>query len=219
MGNRDIFRGAHSQKYVIPPDRTLYFDTRRAALWQADLAARRPGPLLEEDSCHPEPRSRDLGGGLKSESGSRSLLSKASPLREMSPYEETLADYQSTDLTTGPHLMEHSRSQLKQRGVLSAADLRAVHDGKRAVTAGAVIVRQRPGTAKGFVFLTLEDETGMSQAIVSPSLFRENRSVIVGSPGLIIEGILQKEGAQCSLKAERFWPLSNFAAAQSHDFR
>jgi error-prone DNA polymerase len=85
-------------------------------------------------------------------------------------------------------------------------------------TAGAVIVRQRPGTAKGFVFLTLEDETGMSQAIVHPDLFREYRSLIVGSPGLVVEGILQNGPGQPSVKAERFWPLDNFAPMPSHDF-
>ena len=74
-------------------------------------------------------------------------------------------------------------------------------------TAGAVIVRQRPGTAKGFVFLSLEDESGIVQAIVRPDLFREHRAVIVGSGGLVVEGKLQKEGGNVSVRAERFWPL------------
>ncbi|HXI14207.1 MAG TPA: error-prone DNA polymerase [Thermoanaerobaculia bacterium] len=184
--------------------------TRRAAIWQADLAAKRGGPLFEEVESDPpkvQQRSTD-----ERKPGAQS------PLPEMSPYEETLADYRSMDLTAGPHLMEHSRRVLANRGVLSASDLQAIRDGQRVTTAGAVIVRQRPGTAKGFVFLTLEDETGMSQAIVSPTLFRENRSLIVGSPGLVVEGILQKDGAQCSLKAERFWALRNFGEIQSHDF-
>ena len=73
--------------------------------------------------------------------------------------------------------------------------------------AGAVIVRQRPGTAKGFVFLSLEDESGIVQAIVRPDLFRENRALIVGSAGLVVEGQLQKEGGNVSVRAERFWPL------------
>ena len=86
------------------------------------------------------------------------------------------------------------------------------------VVAGLVLLRQRPGTAKGITFVTLEDETGMSQAIVHPNLFREQRSLIVTSPGLIVEGILQNTDGQCSVKAERFWPLEGMGDVASHDF-
>lgn len=137
----------------------------------------------------------------------------------MTAFEETLADYGSMDITTGPHLVEHLRPELQREGVLTAAQLCRTADGTRVLTAGAVIVRQRPGTAKGFVFLTLEDETGMSQAIVKPDLFRDNRPLIVGSAGLVVQGILQNEGSgQCSIRAEHFWPLKNFAPMPSHDF-
>lgn len=170
--------------------------TRRSALWQVARVARDAGALFEKSD-------RSLG---------------ASPLSEMSALEETIADYHATQLTTGPHLMEHLRSSLRSQRVLSAAELLREPGGKRVRTAGAVIVRQRPATAKGFVFLTLEDETGMAQAIVNPNLFRDNRSTIVTSPGLIVEGILQKEGGQPSLRAERFWPVLDFARIDSHDF-
>ena len=136
----------------------------------------------------------------------------------MSRGDETLADYDSMQLTTGPHLIQYFRTQLKHDNVLSALDLKHIPNGNRVTTAGAVIVRQRPGTAKGFVFLTLEDETGMSQAIVHPNLFREHRSLIVSSPGLIVEGILQSTDGQCSVKAERFWPLDGMSDIASHDF-
>ena len=86
----------------------------------------------------------------------------------MSPIEETRADYAATEMTTGPHMLAHLREPLRRRGVVSAAELLQHADGERVTAAGAVIVRQRPGTAKGFVFLTLEDETGMLQAIVRP---------------------------------------------------
>ena len=79
-------------------------------------------------------------------------------------------------------------------------------------------MRQRPGTAKGFVFLTLEDETGLSQAIVSPALFSEQRSTILSHSGLIVEGVLQNTGGQCSVKAEKFWPLPGVGDLPSHDF-
>src|SRR5581483_899022 len=131
----------------------------------------------------------------------------ASPLPEMSPVEETLADYRSAEITTGPHLLEHYRTQLTRDHVLAAAELQRVPNGSRVLTAGAVIVRQRPGTAKGFVFLTLEDDTGLSQAIVNPKLFAECRSTILRHSGLIDEGIVQNGEAQASVRAERFWRL------------
>jgi error-prone DNA polymerase len=140
---------------------------RRASLWQAAQAAKTAGELFE---------------GV--------AQSAESPLDEMAPGEETLADYAAMDLTTGPHLLSHFRPQLARDGVFTAKQLKKLANGKRVATAGAVIVRQRPGTAKGFVFLTLEDETGISQAIVKPDLFRDHRALIVGSPGLIVEGVL-----------------------------
>ncbi len=137
----------------------------------------------------------------------------------MMPEEETSADYETTAMTAGPHLMVHWRQMLRRKGILSAEELARLPDGRRVTTAGAVIVRQRPGTAKGFVFLTLEDETGLCQAIVRPDLFRSNRSVIVGSGSLVVEGRLQKQDGTLSVKAERFWSLSELEAVPSHDFR
>jgi len=175
--------------------------TRRAAMWQAARAARDSGELFAEMKNSLLPRNE-----------------KPHPLREMSPVEETLADYQSAEITTGPHLLEHFRARLKQDNVLSAADLKHVANGSRVTTAGAVIVRQRPGTAKGFVFLTLEDETGLSQAIVNPQLFSDCRSTILGHSGLIVEGIVQNGEGQASVRAERFWPLEGLHDVQSYDF-
>jgi len=169
---------------------------RRASLWQAAQAAKAAGELFEDVA----PSSTE------------------SPLDEMSSGDETLADYAAMDLTTGPHLLSHFRTQLKRDGVYSATQLKKLPNGKRVATAGAVIVRQRPGTAKGFVFLTLEDETGISQAIVKPDLFRDHRALIVGSPGLIVEGILQNEDGQCSVRADKFWSLEGIGEVASHDF-
>ena len=170
--------------------------TRRAALWQAAEAARDAGELFATA------KSRR----------------KKSPLPEMSRLEETVADYSAMDLTTGRHLLEHYRPQLSRDGILSAMQLKEVPNGSRVTTAGAVIVRQRPGTAKGFVFLTLEDETGLSQAIVNPQLFAEERSVILTHSGLIVEGIVQNSEGQASVRAERFAPLPGVMDVYSHDF-
>jgi error-prone DNA polymerase len=170
--------------------------TRRAALWQVARAARPAGPLLDElEDAEP------------------------SPLPEMTPVEETMADYSGIQLTLGPHPMAYLRPQLDEKGVVSAAGLESIPSGQRVRTAGSVIVRQRPGTAKGLLFLTLEDETGMSQAVISADLLRENRKLIVGSPGLIVEGILQKRDGSISVKGEKFWSLKKIAAVPSHDFR
>jgi len=170
--------------------------TRRAALWQVARTARPAGPLLDhlED---PEP----------------------SPLPEMTPAEETVADYTGAQLTLGPHPVSYYRPQLAAKGVTPAAELDKLPNGKRVRTAGSVIVRQRPGTAKGLLFLTLEDETGMSQAVVSPDLLQNHRKLIVGSPGLVVEGILQKRDGTLSVKGERFWSLKKLVEVPSHDFR
>lgn len=153
-----------------------------------------------------------------SESKGRVRGKSKSPLPEMSAAEETMADYAAMELTTGRHLLEHFRPQLRKDGVLSASQLKDVPNGSRVVTAGAVIVRQRPGTAKGFVFLTMEDETGLSQAIINPQLFAEERSTILTNSGLIVEGIVQNEEGQPSVRAEKFWPLDGMHDVQSHDF-
>jgi error-prone DNA polymerase len=177
---------------------TLRFPTtRRGALWQVAELARPAGALYEELP-----------------------LGKESPLPEMTAVEETLADYESTSLTTGPHLIEHLRPRLDAEGVLSTKELEACRDGDWVKAGGAVIVRQRPGTAKGFVFLSIEDETGIFQAIVRPDLFRDHRAVIVGSAGLVVEGRVQKQDGTLSIKAESFAPLVTAnAEIPSHDFR
>jgi error-prone DNA polymerase len=220
--------------------------TRRAALWQASQAAKPAGELFEqpllarseddsydsqEESMHDDPaaqtvkmqqsrqqRPRPPRKMKEAQLAMKPRAPLSSPLPEMSPGEETLADYGSMDLTAGPHLLEHFRSRLQRDGIIAARDLKDIPNGRRVLHAGAVIVRQRPGTAKGFVFLTLEDETGLSQAIVSPTLFAEYRSTILTSPGLVVEGILQNQDGQCSVKAERFWPLDGMNEVPRHDF-
>ena len=138
----------------------------------------------------------------------------------MTAPERLLADYAGTSLTIGPHPMALRRAELALRGVLRARDLPQGRHGRRVRVAGAVITRQRPGTAKGFVFLTLEDETGIANVIVRPDLFSEQRSAIVGAPYLLIEGTLQIQEGVTSIKAERVQPLAGEGPEpQSHDFR
>ncbi len=169
---------------------------RRAALWQAAQVEKPKGPLFT-----------DL------------TTATPSPLDEMTPMEETAADFAVASITTGPHPMEYYRRALDRRRVVPAAALPDKPAGRRVRTAGSVIVRQRPGTARGLLFLTLEDETGMSQAVVMPDQLKKHRRTIVSSSGLIVEGVLQKKDGSLSVKADRFWPIDRLERIPSHDFR
>jgi error-prone DNA polymerase len=114
--------------------------------------------------------------------------------------------------------MQFRRSELDRLGVRRAADLHALADGTPVRTAGCVIVRQRPGTAKGFVFLSLEDETGIANVIVSPDTFDRHRHALVQEPFLIVDGILQNQDGVVAVKARRLVPLPVGAGPASHDF-
>ncbi|MGH7322138.1 MAG: error-prone DNA polymerase, partial [Candidatus Rokuibacteriota bacterium] len=142
-----------------------------------------------------------------------------SPLQEMTAAERLVADYRGTGLTVGPHPMALRRRQLEGLGVTPAAGLAAVPDGRRVRIAGSVIVRQRPGTAKGVVFVSLEDETGIANAIVRPALFERDRAIIVHEPFLVIEGILQHQDGVTAVRAMAARPLpASGARVPSHDF-
>jgi error-prone DNA polymerase len=171
---------------------------RRDALWQVESAVRTSGPLLEN---LPEPDS-------------------PSPLQPMNHEERLVADFHGTGLTVGPHPMAYRREWLNAMGIRRAVDLRDIPSGKRLRIGGCVITRQRPGTAKGFVFLSLEDETGVANAIVTPDLFHQNRLLLTSERFLAIEGILQNQDNVISVKAERVLALFvTQAETISHDFR
>ena len=170
---------------------------RRDALWQVERACRRTGPLLEKIE---EP-------------------DRSSPLEVMTSEERLVADFHGTGMTVGPHPMAYYREEMNSRRVLRAIDLGGIRNGTRVRVAGAVIARQRPGTAKGFVFLSLEDETGISNAIITPDIFEQHRFTILQGRFLLIEGRLQNIDNVISVKADRVedLPVSN-AAVASHDF-
>jgi DNA polymerase III alpha subunit len=170
---------------------------RRAALWEAERAGRLAGALYDDLPASREP----------------------SPLRPMTAEERLVADYEGTGLTLGPHPMAFRRGRLLRMGVSRAADLAAFRHGAWVKVAGAVVVRQRPGTAKGFVFLNLEDETGLVNVIVRPALFHRHRLALVNEPFLLIEGTLQRQDNVTSVRAERLAPLRHrLASVPSHDF-
>jgi error-prone DNA polymerase len=170
---------------------------RRDALWQVERAVRGSGPLLRE-----LPEQQD-----------------ESPLSRMSVEERLVADFSGTGMTVGPHPMRYHREQMNRMGVSPANQLSHMPNGKQVRTAGSVIVRQRPGTAKGFVFLSIEDETGISNAIITPDLYQQNRVVLVSERFLMIEGVLQNLDNVISVKANRVVPLHlTQAETASHDF-
>jgi error-prone DNA polymerase len=139
----------------------------------------------------------------------------------MNEAERLIADYAGMALSIGRHPMALRRDDLAMRGILRAIDLPHERTGRRVRAAGMVITRQRPGTAKGFVFLTLEDETGITNVIVRPDLYDKERVALVEAPFLIVEGVLQNEDGVCSIRAERVLRLDGFAedsAIASHDF-
>jgi len=188
---------------------------RRSALWQAERAARQAGPLLSD----PFDSDAEKTSGVFFESAGKKTpdVFSASPpaLRPMSLRERVEADYHTTGLTIGPHPMALVRRTLSARGVVRAVDLAHGRPGRRVRVAGAVITRQRPGTAKGFVFLSLEDETGIANAILTPDVFASHKRDVVDAPYLLIEGILQNQDGAVSVKAERVQALVATAGSRA----
>jgi error-prone DNA polymerase len=131
-----------------------------------------------------------------------------SPLAPMTSEERLVADFRGTGLTIGPHPMAYKRQEMKRWHVRAVAELARLRDGLRVRIAGAVIARQRPGTANGFVFLSIEDETGITNAIITPQLFKEAHATLVQQQFLLIEGKLQNQDGVISIKAERVQPLT-----------
>jgi error-prone DNA polymerase len=176
-------------------------DHRRDALWQVERAGKMEGPLLRQRSELLREDSRSL------------------PLRQMTIEERLIADYAGTGLTVGKHPMAYRREDLRRQNILSAVELRRRSDGELVRTAGCVIARQRPGTAKGFIFLSMEDETGIANVIVTPGLYERERMVVTRSKFILAEGLLQNQDGVIHVKALRLRSLSDQTLAlRSHDF-
>jgi error-prone DNA polymerase len=194
--------------------------TRREALWQAAAVERDPTSLLAgaAPSAEVHEVAEDATEGARTPA-LPPAKHPANALPKMKPIEETLADYATTGVTAGPHLMAHLRARLRSRGILSAAELANANDGVWVKAAGSVIVRQRPGTAKGFLFITLEDETGIANVIVTPDMFQANRTLIHRASLLMVEGPLQKQQGVIHVRGRRFRELRlRSAVPPSHDF-
>jgi error-prone DNA polymerase len=174
---------------------------RRDALWQVERAGKLEGPLLRQQSEWLREDSRSL------------------PLREMTPEERLVADYAGTSVTTGPHPMHFRRQELDKQGYLTALELRKRRDGEFVKTAGLAIVKQRPGTAKGTVFMSVSDETDIFNVIVTQEFFERNRAVISNAKFISVEGPLQNEDDTIHVRASRIRSLpTRGLEVTSHDF-
>ena len=137
----------------------------------------------------------------------------------MTSEERLVADFRGTGMTVGPHPMSYRRAEMRELGIRAAIELAKLPDGTYVRVAGAVIARQRPGTAKGFVFLSMEDETGIANVIITPQLFERTHTVVVQHPFLLVEGTLQNQENVISVKAQCIEPLAiTRAEPVSHDF-
>jgi error-prone DNA polymerase len=174
---------------------------RRDALWQVERAGKLEGPLFQRNVA-----------SLQDDS-------EGKPLQQMNTEERLIADYAGTGLTVGKHPMHYRRAELERKHILSARELRQQRDGDYVRTAGCIIARQRPGTAKGFIFLSMEDETGIANVIVTPDLYEGERLLVTRSKFLIVEGLLQNQDGVIHVKATRLLAFSDGALApRSHDF-
>ena len=190
---------------------------RRSALWQAEQAVRPSGELFENVQGEIDNLRSEDDDSLCQFPFVNSEL--PCPLKPMTEAERLVADYAGMGLTAGRHPMALRREELAMRGILRATDLHAARQGRRVRVAGMVITRQRPGTAKGFVFLTLEDETGIANIIVRPDLFARDRLVIVEEPFLIVDGVLQNQDGVTSVRAEQVQGMKGVNIDfDAHDF-
>jgi len=173
--------------------------TRREALWQVaalETSGRGERPLLERLPPPGEP----------------------SPLAPMRAEERTAADLRASGLTAGPHPMTHRRASLRARGALPAASLPLQAHGARAAVGGLVVIRQRPMTARGMCFITLEDESGLANLVLTPDVFEAQRAEIVGAPALLAEGRLEIREGVTNLRVERVERLLASGEVPSRDF-
>jgi error-prone DNA polymerase len=171
---------------------------RRAALWSSELALRPTGPLF---------------------ANSQQPIANSSPLVPMTSSERLNSDFRGTHLTIGKHPMAFHREKMDALGVTPAAQLKFVRNGRVVRIAGCIICRQRPGTAKGLLFLSIEDETGVSNAVVMPDVFDRERKTILNNSYLVIDGEMQNIDNVYTVRASHFEPLYVAEeAVPSHDF-
>jgi error-prone DNA polymerase len=204
---------------------------RRGALWDAMAQSQESLPLFDGEDCKLKIEKCKLKieeSDAKSSNVHFSIFNSQSaippeipPLPKMSPAEEVLADYRATGLSLRAHPVQFLRGGLERLGAVPAVRLATWPNGKPVRVAGVVLVRQRPGTAKGITFVTLEDETGQANLIIRPDVWRKFRQAAMGATILLAHGRLQREGLVIHVLVSRLENLSERMeelTSQSRDF-
>jgi error-prone DNA polymerase len=155
--------------------------SRRQALWAIQALRDEPLPLFAAAAEHEAAPVPEIQEPLV-------------PLRPMAAGREVVEDYRHAGLTLRAHPMSFLRDELARDGTVTCGSANALRDGKRAKIAGLVLVRQKPGSAKGVMFITLEDETGIANLVIWPSLFEKKRRVILSARAMVVKGCVQREG-------------------------
>jgi error-prone DNA polymerase len=149
---------------------------RRAALWDAKALKQAPDlPLFIAAD------ERDEG------------TEKAAALPAMPLSEHVVNDYQTVRLSLKAHPMQFLRGHYSTRGFVTADALKTIRDGRRLSIAGLVLIRQRPGSAKGVVFITIEDETGVANLVIWPDVFEKQRRIVMGARLMSVHGLIQRD--------------------------
>ncbi len=150
---------------------------RRAALWDSRALKQAP----------------DLPLFAFAEAQDEGLEETPAELPDMPLAEHVISDYQTVRLSLKAHPMHFLRAHYSAQGFVTADQLKAIRDGKRLSIAGVVLIRQRPGTSKGVVFITIEDETGIANLVVWPDVFERQRKIVMGARLMAVRGMVQKD--------------------------
>lgn len=168
---------------------------RRDALWAIKALRDNPLPLfaVTDGEGRPTPETND----------------EIVRLKAMTPGHEVVEDYAYVGLTLRDHPVSFLRAELRERRMISCAEANARPDRRKMTVAGLVLVRQKPGSAKGVMFITLEDETGVANLVIWPTLYEKQRQVILVANMLGVEGRVQREGQVVHIVADRLIDLSD----------
>ncbi|MBY5502356.1 error-prone DNA polymerase [Rhizobium leguminosarum] len=173
---------------------------RRDALWAIKALRDEPLPLFAA--------AADRERGVIAEQQEPDVT-----LRQMTEGANVVEDYGHTGVTLRAHPVSFLRDDLTRRNIVTCAQATSARDGRWLMTAGLVLVRQKPGSAKGVMFMTIEDETGVANVVVWPSLFEKQRRIVLGSAMMAINGKIQREGGVVHLVAQRLFDLTSDLAS------
>ena len=190
---------------------------RRHSLWDALAQDQTPLPLFDAA----ESTTETMPPAARQASNLTTVPATADYLPAMTPAEEVLADYRTTGLSLLAHPLQFLRGELEKLRVIPASGLKTWPNGKWVRVAGLVLVRQRPSTAKGITFVTLEDETATANLIIRPDVWKRYRTAALGATILIAAGPLQRQGENIHVlvaKLEDFSVHLDGMQSQSRDF-